>query len=84
MICPNCDSGNIISIGDHSHNIFLCGDCNTHWFTPPEEIKHACAESDADYIYRKKSDIVIIVCKKCGKIFTYKLEGKNGKGIKRT
>ena len=69
-ICPNCNSGNIINIGDYSHNIFLCRVCYNHWYV--KEL-HKCLQSDEDYIYRRKSNIVIVMCKKCKKTYIYDL-----------
>jgi len=56
----------VIEIGDYSHGIFLCRNCGIHWY---KEEPHFCAKKDEDYIYRRKSNIVIITCKKCGKVF---------------
>jgi len=66
--CIECDSKNVITVGDHSHCIFLCNNCGIHWY---KEEPHFCGKKDEDYdyIYRRKSNVVIITCKKCGKIF---------------
>jgi len=40
--------------------------CGIHWYKGEP---HFCGKKDEDYIYRRKSNIVIITCKKCGKVF---------------
>ena len=72
MNCPFCNSENIVSIGDQNHLIFICEECEKHWFIIEDET-HICPESEADYIFRRKSNIIIVRCRKCGKIYTYSL-----------
>ena len=72
MSCPYCNSENVISIGDQYHHIFVCEKCEKYWFIIEDET-HICAESEEDYIFRRKSNIIIVRCKICGKIYKYTL-----------